>query len=54
MPTALRRLEPPKLREKGPRLSVPEDVQRIVGDGSPCFLCGTSGACRHRPWMVAS
>ena len=31
---------------------VPEDVERRT-EHTPCFLCGASGACKHRKWMLA-
>jgi hypothetical protein len=42
------------VRKQDPRVTVPEDVQRIIGDGSPCFMCESRDPCRHRPWMLAS
>lgn len=32
---------------------VPEDVERFEGVREPCFKCGSAGACKHRPWMIA-
>lgn len=42
----------PGIREKSARIVVPDDVQRIVGDGSPCFMCESPGPCRHRSWVL--
>jgi hypothetical protein len=30
---------------------VPADVT-VLETHVPCFRCGSSGGCRHRPWLI--
>lgn len=31
-------------------VTIPDDIVVMEREPSPCFMCGTAGACRHRPW----